>query len=59
MEQTAPVDALEAQETAANRATLLTHAYQDQIGAILQHAGEVTAVDMRGGKQLVLPGPMP
>ena len=59
MAQTDPVDALEAQETPANRDTLLTHAYQDQIAAILQHAGEVTAVDMRGGKQLVLPGPMP
>jgi modulator of FtsH protease HflK len=59
MSQTDPVDALEAQETASNRDTLLTHAYQDQIATILQHAGEVTAVDARGGKQLVLPGPMP
>jgi regulator of protease activity HflC (stomatin/prohibitin superfamily) len=59
MTETAPVDALEAQETPANRDTLLTHAYQDEIGAIMQQAGDVTAIDMRGGKQLVLPGPMP
>jgi regulator of protease activity HflC (stomatin/prohibitin superfamily) len=59
MAQTDPVDALEAQETPANRDTLLSHAYQDQIATILQHAGEVTAVDMRGAKELVLPGPMP
>ncbi len=59
MAATAPVDALEAQETPANRDTLLTHAYQDQIGAILQQAGDVTAIDARGQKQLVLPGPMP
>jgi len=59
MADTDPVDALEAQETPANRSTLLTHAYQDQIAAILQRVGDVTAVDMRGGKQLVLPGPMP
>jgi regulator of protease activity HflC (stomatin/prohibitin superfamily) len=59
MAETDPVAALEAQETAANRGTLLTHAYQDQIAAILQHAGDVTAIDMRGGQQLVLPGPTP
>ena len=53
----AHVDALEAQETPANRDTLLTHAYQEQIAAILQHAGDVTAVDMRGGQTLLLPGP--
>ena len=57
--ETAPIDAVAGQETPANRGTLLTHAYQDQIAAILQHAGEVTAVDMRGGQQLVLPGPSP
>jgi regulator of protease activity HflC (stomatin/prohibitin superfamily) len=54
---TARVDALGAQETPANRGTLLSHAYQEQIAAILQRAGEVTAVDMRGGQQLILPGP--
>jgi regulator of protease activity HflC (stomatin/prohibitin superfamily) len=59
MANTDPVDALEAQETPANRDTLLTHAYQDQIAAILQRVGDVTAIDMRGGKQLVLPGPTP
>lgn len=59
MAQTDPVDALETQETPSNRDTLLTHAYQDQIAAILQHIGDVTAVDMRGGKQLILPGPTP
>jgi regulator of protease activity HflC (stomatin/prohibitin superfamily) len=59
MAETDPVGALEAQETPANRGTLLTHAYQDQIAAILQHAGDVTAIDMRGGQQLVLPGPTP
>ncbi len=59
MADTAPVNALETQETPANRDTLLTHAYQEEIATILQHAGDVTAVDMRGGKQLVLPGPTP
>jgi regulator of protease activity HflC (stomatin/prohibitin superfamily) len=54
---TARIDALAAQETQANRDALLTHAYQAQIATILQHAGEVTAVDTRGGQQLVLPGP--
>ena len=52
MAETDPVDALEAQETSANRDTLLTHAYQDQIAVILQHAGDVTAIDPRGGQQL-------
>jgi membrane protease subunit HflK len=56
---TAPIDAVAGQETAANRTTLLTHAYQDQVAPILQRAGEVTAIDMRGGQQLVLPGPTP
>lgn len=55
--QTAHVNALAAQETPANRITLLAHAYQEQIAPILQQAGEVTAVDMRAGQQLVLPGP--
>jgi regulator of protease activity HflC (stomatin/prohibitin superfamily) len=59
MAETDPVDALEAQETPANRSSLLTHAYQDQIATIMQHAGDVTAIDMRGGQQLVLPGPTP
>jgi modulator of FtsH protease HflK len=59
MAQTDPVNALEAQETSADRSTLLTHAYQDQIAAILQHAGDVTAIDMHSGQQLVLPGPTP
>jgi regulator of protease activity HflC (stomatin/prohibitin superfamily) len=54
---TAPIDALAAQETPANRDALMTHAYQAQIAKILRDAGEVTAVDMRGGQQLVLPGP--
>jgi regulator of protease activity HflC (stomatin/prohibitin superfamily) len=54
----APIEALEAQESAGNRATLLAHAYQDQIAAILRHAGDVTAVDPRGGQSLVLPGPV-
>jgi regulator of protease activity HflC (stomatin/prohibitin superfamily) len=54
---TARIDALAAQETPANRDALLTHAYQAQIATILRHAGEVTAVDTRGGQQLVLPGP--
>ncbi len=53
----AHVTALEMQETANNRSTLLTHAYQEQIAAIMQHAGDVTAVDARGGQTLVLPGP--
>jgi membrane protease subunit HflK len=56
---TARVDALAGQETPSNRDALLVHAYQAQIATILQHAGEVTAVDTRGGQQLVLPGPMP
>jgi regulator of protease activity HflC (stomatin/prohibitin superfamily) len=56
-EDVAPVAALEAQETPANRETLLTHAYQEQIAAILRRAGEVTAVDARGGQGLVLPAP--
>jgi regulator of protease activity HflC (stomatin/prohibitin superfamily) len=59
MAETDPVDALEGQETPANRSTLLTHAYQDQVAAILQHAGDVTAIDMHSGQQLVLPGPTP
>ena len=56
---TAPIDAVAMQESPANRTTLLTHAYQEQVAAILQRAGEVTAVDARGGQQLVLPGPTP
>ncbi|HET6307040.1 MAG TPA: SPFH domain-containing protein [Rhodopila sp.] len=56
---TARIDALAAQETQANRDALLSHAYQAQIATILQHAGDVTAVDMRGGQQLVLPGTAP
>jgi modulator of FtsH protease HflK len=53
----APVEALASQETPASRETLLTHAYQEQIAAILKHAGDVTAVDARGGQALVLPAP--
>ena len=53
----APVEALASQETAANRETLLMHAYQEQIAAILKQAGDVTAVDARGGQALVLPAP--
>ena len=56
---TARIDALAEQETPANRDALLAHAYQTQIATILRQAGEVTAVDMRGGQQLILPGPMP
>jgi regulator of protease activity HflC (stomatin/prohibitin superfamily) len=56
---TARVDAWAAQETPENRDMLFSHAYQDQIATILRQAGEVTAVDMRGGQQLVLPGPTP
>jgi regulator of protease activity HflC (stomatin/prohibitin superfamily) len=56
---TARIDALAAQETPSNRDAMLTHAYQAQIATILQHAGDVTAVDMRGGQQLVLPGTAP
>jgi membrane protease subunit HflK len=56
---TARIDALAMQETPANRDALLSHAYQTQIGTILQHAGDVTAVDMRGGQQVVLPGTVP
>ncbi|MCB8883216.1 hypothetical protein ACELLULO517_23405 [Acidisoma cellulosilytica] len=59
MTDTAPIGALETQETPADRDTLLTHAYQDEIAAILQHAGEVTAVDPRSAQQILLPGPMP
>jgi regulator of protease activity HflC (stomatin/prohibitin superfamily) len=56
---TARIGALAAQETPANRDALLTHVYQAQIATILQHAGDVTVVDMRGGQQLVLPGTVP
>ena len=56
---TARIDALAAQETSANRDALLTHAYQTQIATILQHAGDVTVVDMRGGQQVLLPGTVP
>ena len=53
----APVAALEAQITPENRVSLTAHAYQEQIAAILQHAGDVAAIDMRGRQTLVLPGP--
>jgi regulator of protease activity HflC (stomatin/prohibitin superfamily) len=56
---TARIDALAEQETPANRDALMTHAYQAQIATILRHAGDVTAVDTRGGQQLVLPGTVP
>jgi regulator of protease activity HflC (stomatin/prohibitin superfamily) len=59
MSDTAPVGALEMQETASDRDTLMTHAYQDEIATILQHAGEVTAIDPRSAQQVLLPGPMP
>jgi membrane protease subunit HflK len=54
---TARIDALTAQETPENRDALMLQAYRTQVAAILQRAGEVTAVDSRGGQQLVLPGP--
>jgi regulator of protease activity HflC (stomatin/prohibitin superfamily) len=56
---TVRVDALATQETPATRDTLFAHAYQDQVATILRGAGEVTAVDMRAGQQLLLPGPAP
>jgi regulator of protease activity HflC (stomatin/prohibitin superfamily) len=54
----APVEALQAQETATNRDALLVHAYQERIGAILRQAGDVTAVDARAGQSILLLGPM-
>jgi modulator of FtsH protease HflK len=54
----APVEALEAQETAANRQALLTRAYQEQIAGIMQHAGDVTTVDPRASQSILLPGPV-
>lgn len=57
--ETAPVGALEVQETPADRDTLMTHAYQDEIALILQHAGDVTAIDPHSAQQILLPGPMP
>jgi len=56
---TARVAALESQETPATRDALMAEAYREQIGAIMKKAGEVTAVDTRGGQQLLLPGPTP
>lgn len=56
---TARVAALKSQETPATRDALLAEAYREQIGAIMRKAGEVTAVDTRGGQQLLLPGPTP
>jgi modulator of FtsH protease HflK len=54
---TARIDALTTRETPQNRDALMLQAYRTQVAAILQRAGEVTAVDSRGGQQLVLPGP--
>ncbi|HEX3984793.1 MAG TPA: SPFH domain-containing protein [Acidisoma sp.] len=59
MSDTAPVGALEMQESAADRNTLLIHAYQDEIALILQRAGEVTVIDPRSAQQVLLPGPTP
>jgi regulator of protease activity HflC (stomatin/prohibitin superfamily) len=53
----APIAALQSQETPANRGMLLTHAYQEQIAGILQRIGDVTGVDIRDGRSLLLPGP--
>jgi regulator of protease activity HflC (stomatin/prohibitin superfamily) len=55
---TSRTDALASQETPDNRDALMAHAYQEQIAAILQRAGDVTAIDVTDGQQLVLPGPV-
>lgn len=55
---TAGVDALERQEGQTDRSVLMAHAYQEQIARIMQHAGDVTAIDLRGN-QVVVPGPGP
>lgn len=59
MSDTAAAGALEAQERSADRDTLLVHAYQDEVALILQHAGEVTAIDPHSAQQVLLPGPTP
>jgi regulator of protease activity HflC (stomatin/prohibitin superfamily) len=56
---TAPVLALEAKITPANRDSLVLRAYREQIAAIMGRVGSVTAIDMRRDQRLILPGPTP
>lgn len=53
---TAGIKALVAQITPLTRDSLLTQYYREQIGAALQKAGRVMAVDARGHQHLILPG---
>jgi regulator of protease activity HflC (stomatin/prohibitin superfamily) len=55
----AAVKALEARSLTEDRADLLAETYRDEIGAIMQKIGGVTAVDLSGGQHLILPGPTP
>lgn len=57
--KTAEVAALESRIVPESRAGLLDQIYRDRIAAILRKAGQVTAVDGRGGARLILPGAKP
>ncbi len=57
--QTASVLALHARMTPASRAGLLDQVYRDQLGVVIRSAGQVSAIDPRGGARLILPGNKP
>jgi len=54
---TADIHGLHAELTPVNRDSLLEQYYRDRISAILRKIGHVTAVDMRGGQPVIIPGP--
>ncbi len=54
---TAGVAALEARITPQTRDGLLAEEYRQRIAGIMRQAGQVTAIDMRSGQRLLLPGP--
>ncbi|HTV88969.1 MAG TPA: protease modulator HflK [Stellaceae bacterium] len=57
--RTAPIDALARQAQGPSRPMLLQRLYYDMTGRILRQAGQVEAVDPKGGAHTILPGAAP
>ena len=56
MVATAGIAALEREETAQTRASLLLRQYRSQLSGIMQRVGGITLIDPRSGARFVLPG---
>ncbi len=57
--RTAAILAVRASMTPTTRSAVLDQVYRDQLAVLLQKVGRVTAVDPRGGAQVMLPATIP